>query len=101
MFAPHVPQGLDNGLTNYGDRDFARYLRRSMARSMGISNELLDKPVIGIATIQAMRIAGAVALSVDAGRTLVLDGHHVFKSANEAGIAIIGRPRQEQEHDGR
>ena len=38
------PLGLDNGLTNYGDRDFARYLRRSFARSMGISTELLDKP---------------------------------------------------------
>ncbi|SAL02290.1 dihydroxy-acid dehydratase [Caballeronia arationis] len=41
--------GLDNGLTNYGDRDFARYLRRSMAHSMGISSELLARPVIGIA----------------------------------------------------
>ncbi len=55
-----------------------------------------DVPVIGIATIQAMRVAGAVALSVDAGRTLVLDGHHVFASANEARIAIVGRARQEQ-----
>jgi hypothetical protein len=54
-----------------------------------------DVPVIGIATIQAMRIAGATALSVDAGRTLVLDGAHVLTSANEAGIAIVGRPRQE------
>ena len=43
------PLGLDNGLTNYGDRDFARYLRRSFARSMGISTELLGKPVVGIA----------------------------------------------------
>jgi dihydroxy-acid dehydratase len=43
------PVGLDNGLTNYGDRDFARYLRRSFARSMGISTELLEKPVVGIA----------------------------------------------------
>ena len=51
-----------------------------------------DVPVIGIATIQAMRTAGAAALSVDAGRTLVLDGDHVFASANEAGIAIVGRP---------
>jgi DUF1009 family protein len=55
-----------------------------------------DVPVIGIATIQAMRVAGAVALSVDAGRTLVLDGEHVFKSANDAGIAIVGRPKGEQ-----
>ena len=46
----HKPQGLDGGLTNYGDRDFARYLRRSMARSMGVSPELLSRPIIGIAT---------------------------------------------------
>jgi hypothetical protein len=51
-----------------------------------------DVPVIGLATIQAMRVAGASALSIDAGRTLVLDGEHVFKSADEASIAIVGRP---------
>src|ERR1700704_2649601 len=43
------PVGLDRGLTNYGDRDFARYLRRSMAHSMGLSNELLARPIVGIA----------------------------------------------------
>jgi dihydroxy-acid dehydratase len=43
------PHGLDKGLTNYGDRDFARFLRRSFARSMGVSRALLDKPVVGIA----------------------------------------------------
>ena len=53
-----------------------------------------DVPVIGLATIQAMRVAGASALSVDAGRTLVLDGKEVFASADEAGIAIVGRPRE-------
>jgi dihydroxy-acid dehydratase len=43
------PHGLDRGLTNYGDRDFARFLRRSFARSMGISTALLNKPIVGIA----------------------------------------------------
>src|SRR5215208_737396 len=43
------PKGIDNGLTNYGDPEFASFLRRSMARSMGVSRELLDKPVVGIA----------------------------------------------------
>ncbi len=43
------PQGLDNGLTDYGDADFARFLRRSFARSMGLSTALLGKPVVGIA----------------------------------------------------
>lgn len=41
--------GLDRGLTSYGDRDFARFLRRSFARSMGLSREMLDKPIVGIA----------------------------------------------------
>jgi dihydroxy-acid dehydratase len=44
------PIGLDRGLTDYGDRDFARYLRRSFARSMGYSTAMLSRPVVGIAT---------------------------------------------------
>ena len=41
--------GLEHGLTNYGDRDFSLYLRRSFAQSMGYSRALLSKPVVGIA----------------------------------------------------
>jgi dihydroxy-acid dehydratase len=41
--------GLDHGLTDYGDRDFSRYLRRSFALSMGYSRAMLDKPTVGIA----------------------------------------------------
>lgn len=52
-----------------------------------------DVPVVGLATIQAMRLAGAAALSIDAGATLVMDGDTLFRSANEAGIAIVGRIR--------
>jgi dihydroxy-acid dehydratase len=37
------------GLTNYGDRDFSIYLRRSFASSMGYSREMLDRPIVGIA----------------------------------------------------
>ena len=40
--------GLENGLTNYGDAEFARYLRKSFAKSMGYSDESLAKPVVGI-----------------------------------------------------
>jgi DUF1009 family protein len=54
-----------------------------------------DVPVIGIATMTAMRDAGATALSIDAAKTLVLDGPRVFDAANEAAIAIVGRGRQE------
>ncbi len=42
------PVGFGRGLTNYGDRDFALYLRRSFARSMGYSDEMLERPIVGI-----------------------------------------------------
>ncbi len=42
------PQGLANRLTQYGDRDFALFLRRSFAQSMGFSQEALGKPIVGI-----------------------------------------------------
>ena len=41
--------GFGHGLTNYGDRDFSLYLRRSFAQSMGYSRAMLAKPVVGIA----------------------------------------------------
>ncbi len=43
------PHGLGRNTSNYGDRDFALYLRRSFAKSMGYSQRMLDKPVVGIA----------------------------------------------------
>ncbi len=43
------PVGIAHGLTNYGDRDFSLYLRRSFAQSMGYSRAMLEKPVVGIA----------------------------------------------------
>src|SRR5688572_9575853 len=42
-------KGLARGLTNYGDPAFSLYLRRSFAKSMGYSGELLGRPVVGIA----------------------------------------------------
>jgi hypothetical protein len=50
-----------------------------------------DVPIVGLATIQAMRIAGASVLSIDAGRTLIFDRDAFVASANEAGIAVVGR----------
>ena len=53
-----------------------------------------DVPVVGLATIQAMRVAGANALSVDAGKTLMFEKEAMLASANEAGITILGRQRR-------
>jgi len=42
-------RGIARGLTNYGDPAFSLYLRRSFAKSMGYSSEMLERPVVGIA----------------------------------------------------
>jgi dihydroxy-acid dehydratase len=42
-------RGVARGLTNYGDPAFSLYLRRSFAKSMGYSGEMLARPVVGIA----------------------------------------------------
>lgn len=50
-----------------------------------------DVPVVGVATIRTMQAAGADALSIDAGRTLVLDGEAFVRAADDAGIVVLGR----------
>jgi dihydroxy-acid dehydratase len=47
--ADSAPVGFARGLTNYGDREFSVYLRRTFASSMGYSREMLDRPIVGIA----------------------------------------------------
>ena len=52
-----------------------------------------DVPVVGVATIEAMKAVGADVLSVDAGKTLMIDGDAIIRAADEAGICIVGRSR--------
>jgi DUF1009 family protein len=50
-----------------------------------------DVPVVGVATIDAMRAAGATVLSVDADKTLMVDGDAIVRAADAAGISLVGR----------
>jgi DUF1009 family protein len=52
-----------------------------------------DVPVVGVPTLTAMCDAGARVLSVDAGRTLVLDGEAFYQSADEHQLTVVGRER--------
>ena len=44
----HFEKGFNKNITNYGDKEFSQYLRRSFAKSMGYSNKSLNKPIVGI-----------------------------------------------------
>jgi len=52
-----------------------------------------DVPVVGVATVKAMVAARADALSIDAAKTLVLDGDAFVHAADDAGIVVVGRAR--------
>lgn len=50
-----------------------------------------DVPVVGVPTVEAMRGAGASALSLDAGKTLIVDGDAFVQAADKAGLSVVGR----------
>jgi DUF1009 family protein len=47
-----------------------------------------DVPVVGLPTVESMKLAGATALAIDANRTLLFDREKLIAMADEAGIAI-------------
>jgi DUF1009 family protein len=47
-----------------------------------------DVPVVGLPTVESMKRAGATALALDAGRTLLFERANLIAKADEAGIAI-------------
>jgi DUF1009 family protein len=51
-----------------------------------------DVPVIGPATIETMRAAGATCLAIEAGRTLIFDREAIVAAADRADISVIARP---------
>jgi UDP-2,3-diacylglucosamine hydrolase len=51
-----------------------------------------DVPVVGLPTVESMKLAGATALAIDANRTLLFDRDKLIAMANDAGIAIQAFP---------
>src|SRR5258708_39910654 len=89
--------GTARGLTNYGDRDFALYLRRSFAKSMGYSSAMLARPVVGIANtysgfnnchrhlpelVAAVKRGGIAAGGLPLGFPTISPGEGVLSPAN-------------------
>jgi DUF1009 family protein len=48
-----------------------------------------DVPVVGVATIETMKAAGATCLAIDAGKCLLIDGDAVVDAANRVEISIV------------
>jgi hypothetical protein len=50
-----------------------------------------DVPVIGIPTVEVLRLAGASAMAIEAGKTLMIDRDELLREADAAGITIVAR----------
>ena len=44
-----MTRGIRRGLTRYGDEAFSLYLRKAFIKAMGLSDDALDRPIVGIA----------------------------------------------------
>jgi dihydroxy-acid dehydratase len=44
-----APKGMKKGLTSYGDADFSLFLRKAFVKAMGLSDDALARPIVGIA----------------------------------------------------
>jgi len=44
-----MTKGMRKGLTSYGDADFSLFLRKAFIKAMGLSDDALSRPVVGIA----------------------------------------------------
>ena len=56
-------------------------------RLVMVAQALRSEPI----RAHSMRAAGATLLSVDAGKTLMIDGDAILRAANDAGIVVVGR----------
>ena len=83
------PHGLGRNASNYGDPAFALYLRRSFAKSMGYSQAMLDKPVVGIVGDGAFRMTGLELATATAQRLGV-----VVCVFNDGELAQIAQAQQ-------
>jgi UDP-2,3-diacylglucosamine hydrolase len=49
-----------------------------------------DVPAVGLETIKILRHAGAVALALEAEKTLLLEKDALLAEADSGGIAVVG-----------
>ena len=93
----HLAAMRENGLAlrQAGETRIVRPRLTDDARQLGPQDFIiLTLKAHAIApAIEAMKKAGATALSVDAGKALMIDGPAIVTAADAAGIAIVGRAR--------
>ncbi len=87
VVAVEAMEGTDAVITRAGELVHRKNLTVIKA-SKPKQDMRFDIPVVGLSTLETMIAAGATALAIDAGRTLVFDRDKFRKTADDHGIAV-------------
>jgi hypothetical protein len=91
VVAVEAVEGTDEAIRRGGAlaRDGAVVVKRSKPQQ----DLRFDLPAVGPTTVEAMSSVKASALALEADRCVLLDREEMLRKAEQAGIAIVGLPR--------
>ena len=91
MVAVEAVEGTDEAIRRGGAlaREGAVVVKRSKPQQ----DLRFDLPAVGPTTVEAMSSVKASVLALEADRCVLLDREEMLRKAEQAGIAIVGLPR--------
>lgn len=94
VVAVEAVEGTDEAIKRGGElaKDGAVVVKRSKPQQ----DLRFDLPAVGPRTIEVMQSVKASVLAVEAGRSVILDREVLLRTAEEAGIAVVGLARDEE-----
>jgi len=94
VVAVEAVEGTDEAIKRGGGlaKDGAVVVKRSKPQQ----DLRFDLPAVGPRTIEVMQSVKASVLAVEAGRSVMLDREVLLRTAEEAGIAVVGLAREEE-----
>ena len=94
VVAVEAVEGTDEAIKRGGElaKDGAVVVKRSKPQQ----DLRFDLPAVGPRTIEVMQSVKASVLAVEAGRSVMLDREVLLRTAEEAGIAVVGLVREEE-----
>jgi len=94
VVAVEAVEGTDEAIKRGGElaKDGAVVVKRSKPQQ----DLRFDLPAVGPRTIEVMQSVKASVLAVEAGRCVMLDREVLLRTAEEAGIAVVGLAREEE-----
>ena len=92
VVAVEAVEGTDEAIKRGGElaKDGAVVVKRSKPQQ----DLRFDLPAVGPRTIEIMQSVKASVLAVEAGRSVMLDREVLLRTAEEAGIAVVGLARE-------